>query len=129
MHRSTSAVPTKKNRKLSPPRRVVRNNFTNNHLHAQTVNSTNGADNDTHSDNNKNGNVSGINVNNNTMNNNNSTIDTDLVFSRSFKYEYERLEKIGSGTYGDIWKVKRKTDHKIFVLNIPLYFPTLYICL
>ena len=41
----------------------------------------------------------------------------DRVFSPSFKHEYHKLQQIGSGTYGDIWKVQRKTDHKIFVLK------------
>ena len=54
MHsRSTSAVSTRKNRKLSPPRGRphVRNNF--NQLHAQTTN-TGGANNNNNNSNNNN---------------------------------------------------------------------------
>ena len=118
MHsRSTSAVSTRKNRKLSPPRGRphVRNNF--NQLHAQTTNTGGGNNNNNNSNNNntKENNVAILNSNTNAKNNNN------LEISSSFKYDYEQLKQIGSGTYGDIWKVQRKCDKKIFVLkNVPL---------
>lgn len=39
----------------------------------------------------------------------------------SFQYEYKILEKLGSGMYGEIFKVSRKRDNKVFVLKkVPL---------
>ncbi len=39
----------------------------------------------------------------------------------SFQYEYNVLEKLGSGMYGEIFKVSRKRDNKVFVLKkVPL---------
>ena len=118
MNRSTTALSTKKSRKMSPSRRGVRNTFVNSQLQGHTGNMA--------------GNNNGGNVNSNcskllgdgvpvtnaiTGNNGDKANSGDRVFSPSFKHEYQKLQQIGSGTYGDIWKVQRKTDHKIFVLK------------
>ena len=118
MNRSTTALSMKKSRKMSPSRRGVRNTFANSQLQGHVGNTA--------------GNNNGGNVNGNcpkllgdgvsatnaiTGNSGDKGNSGDRVFSPSFKYEYQKLQQIGSGTYGDIWKVQRKTDHKIFVLK------------